>query len=201
MRFTLTCLILICLLNFTIAQDCESGYYGQDCLKFCSQCKYHSCDENGKCSYGEADGYWSSGDLKGNPICFGKRGCDEGGECIAPNYCICGKAGNSIVGMQANWSTGIQGAPKEFGTNCIHLRKDGLKGALFALVIMVFAIGTCGSLAPTAKNVFRYAKDYQPAEDRIPMRFRKKLAAVVSIFVIVWSLLYYVVNMYHEQRL
>merc|ERR1712178_15867 len=63
------------------------------------------CD-SGNCATGYAV---NSGTKLCEAKCFGKQGmsagCDNGGECVAPNYCICGKSGAQVVGVLGNYTT------------------------------------------------------------------------------------------------
>jgi len=131
---------------------CPTDYYGDSCHKTCSDgCPDHCKENTGECN--------QSGDFKCNkgyessststpekqdcavPTCFGKAGCSNGGDCIAPNYCICGKAGAQVIGKKATYKIGEETYE---GTDCISLRKNGMLGALVALFILCCAITTCG---------------------------------------------------------
>lgn len=80
------------------------------------------------------------------PQCFGNdgdNGCDNDGECIAPNYCICGRSGAQVVGVQGEYE--VNGKMVD-GTQCISLRKSGIKGAFIALAVMCVSITFCGCI-------------------------------------------------------
>jgi len=142
--------LLVCLAATSFA--CEQGLWGENCNNVCIGClDGATCDQKtGACSAVEgnycAAGYKNTADNQCEPVCFGKQGknagCDNGGECVAPNYCICGKSGAQVVGVFKKVITS-SGAVEE-GTQCVSLRKDGIKGAFISLVIMVISIGFCG---------------------------------------------------------
>lgn len=73
------------------------------------------------------------------PVCWGSAGCAEEGECVAPNYCICGKSGAQVVGKQVR-NDGIE------GIDCVSLRKDGIVGAGIAMIVMFVSISFCGGI-------------------------------------------------------
>jgi len=134
-------LAVIALLGFSataFAATCDTGLWGENCSNVCVGCDAKGCDSNGKCTSGNClEGYQQNGDLC-KPSCFGGLGgCAEGGECVAPNYCICGKSGAQVVGVAGTYE-GVE------GTQCVSLRKDGIKGAFIALAVMVVSIGICG---------------------------------------------------------
>lgn len=124
----------------TAKNTCPTGLYGAECASVCAGCKDNAaCDSNGKCEGGCAD-KWKE-DNKGicEPICFGKQGrlgggCENDGECVGPDYCICGKSGAQVVGV-ANADGQVQ---------CVSLRKDGIKGAFISLAVMFLSISFCG---------------------------------------------------------
>jgi len=64
----------------------------------------------------------------------------ENGKCVAPNYCVCGESGAQVVGLKRTYD-GIE------GINCVSLRRDGIKGAGIALIVMFVSISTCGLIA------------------------------------------------------
>jgi len=117
---------------------CESGYYGENCDALCGMCKDDKpCTADGKCPDGCAKGW--AGDLCKDAQCFGGAGCSEGGKCVAPDYCVCGELGAQIVGKEVNKGGVV-------GTDCVSLRKDGIKGAGIAMVVMFLSIGFCGTV-------------------------------------------------------
>jgi len=155
MMRTTAVILLVCLAATTgLAEEakaenaCDLGLWGADCNNVCIGCKAgEGCDDKGVCTGDCADGYKPASNGKPcEPECFGVRGdagCDNGGECVAPNYCICGKSGAQVVGVYRKDHTTSSGQTAE-GTQCISLRKDGIKGAFISLVIMVISIGFCG---------------------------------------------------------
>jgi hypothetical protein len=127
---------------------CEIGLYGDNCNNVCIGCnddikcdkKTGACDDD-KC----VDGYQIASSGACVPECFGTQGaagCDNGGECVAPNYCICGKSGAQVVGVTGEFPN-KSGVLVE-GTQCVSLRKDGIKGAFIALAVMIVSVGFCG---------------------------------------------------------
>merc|ERR1739848_586087 len=120
----------------------RSGYYGDNCNTACGSCKDGAnCLSDGKCPGDCATGW--TGDKCDVAQCFGKdgdAGCAEQGKCVAPNYCVCGESGAQVVGLKRNFD-GIE------GTNCVSLRRDGIKGAGIALVVMFVSISSCGLIA------------------------------------------------------
>jgi len=134
--------ILLAALAFAgvLAKECTTpGYYGDDCNSICGMCKDDAvCDKDGKCPDGKCADGWS-GDVCKTAECFGNAGCSEGGKCVAPDYCVCGELGAQIVGKQVN-KNGVE------GTDCVSLRKDGIKGAGIAMVVMFLSIGFCGTV-------------------------------------------------------
>lgn len=128
-----------------VESDCDSGLWGTSCNNVCIGCNDDvNCNkQTGACVDSKcADGYQvqASKDGKCVPKCFGKQGaagCDNGGECVAPNYCICGKSGAQVVGVTGTFAG-------EEGTQCVSLRKDGIKGAFIALAVMIVSVGFCG---------------------------------------------------------
>merc|ERR1711994_2301 len=120
------------------------GYYGDDCNTACGSCKDDAvCDKkNGNCPAGGCADGWS-GDKCDIAECFGQAGdagCAENGKCVAPNYCVCGESGAQVVGLKRTYD-GIE------GINCVSLRRDGIKGAGIALIVMFVSISTCGLIA------------------------------------------------------
>merc|ERR1712109_168381 len=154
MMRTTAVILLVCLAATTgLAQEanaavnaCETGLWGADCNNVCIGCKAgEGCDDKGVCTGDCAEGYAATSDGC-KPTCFGVQGdagCDNDGECVAPNYCICGKSGAQVVGVYREDHTTPSGQTAA-GTQCISLRKDGIKGAFISLVIMVISIGFCG---------------------------------------------------------
>jgi len=146
---TTAVILLVCLAASSYAA-CNSGLWGDDCNNVCIGCPDGaSCDQKtGACEGGIcATGYKpSASNGQCEAVCFGKQGknagCDNEGECVAPNYCICGKSGAQVVGVAGEF-TGSDGQTYT-GTQCVSLRKDGIKGAFISLVIMVISIGFCG---------------------------------------------------------
>ena len=197
MRWLSLSLFAICTI-LTSAKKCRPGYYNsaENCIYSCSHCLNKICiDDKGSCGANNFDlqNYNYVDPIAktiGTPKCFGDQGCNEGGRCIAPNYCVCGQSGAQTVGVKGSWN-GVE------GINCLSLRKDGLKGALFAFMMLIIAISTCGVLAPKSENVFKYAKDYLPAKDRRPMMFRNKLLMVVVLFMAVFLILLLLFNRWH----
>jgi len=159
-------ILLVCLAASALAQDtaCDTGLWGADCNNVCIGCEANdSCaKDTGVCDSGNcAEGYAvNSGTKLCEAKCFGKQGksagCDNGGECVAPNYCICGKSGAQVVGVSGNYTT--SSGAVEFGTQCVSLRKDGIKGAFISLVIMVISIGFCG-IIEVQRNKGKSRKD------------------------------------------
>ena len=150
-----------CLIHKTLAAaSCNLGYYGEKCNNACSDgcpiavtdnSDLTKCDKDtGACEFVSGDackeGYTSSDDQKrcDQAVCFGNKGCAEGGECVAPNYCICGKSGAQVVALNKEFE-GDNGQMIQ-GTNCVSLRKDGIKGAFIALAVMVISISICGTI-------------------------------------------------------
>jgi len=142
---TKTILLFVCV-AYAAAQvkECRPGYWGDDCNNACGACEgADTCNKvNGACTSAACQvGYESSSDNKCDiPICFADQGCDNGGKCVAPNYCVCGEAGAQTVGLFRNYN-GIE------GINCVNLRTDGLKGCLIAFVILTLSISFCGLIA------------------------------------------------------
>lgn len=150
MMRTTAVILLVCFAATSFAGTCDVGLWGENCDNVCIGCKGEaSCDQTtGVCSGVCADGYLPNQKTQQcEPTCFGKQGkfggCDNGGECVAPDYCICGKSGAQVVGVARPDHVGTDGKTYE-GTQCISLRKDGIKGAFVALVVMVISIGFCG---------------------------------------------------------
>lgn len=142
--------IIFALVGFISAETCKPGYWraseNEACNYACSDgCAESKCAEiGGKCDTAECVKGWESKNNNGKcdvPQCFGSAGCSEGGQCIAPNHCICGESGAQIVAKRVN-----QGEDNE-GYDCVSLRKDGIMGAGIALVIMTVAISICGGIA------------------------------------------------------
>lgn len=142
----------------TAFADCPAGYFSQEaggpCNFACSEgCKDGCNSVGGACTtINDCKDGWTNApqDLKMGivengcsvPVCFGKAGCQNGGECIAPNTCICGKSGAQVV------SKAVEDENGNFqGYDCISLRADGIKGAFIALVVMLVSITTCGFIA------------------------------------------------------
>merc|ERR1711997_540892 len=118
--------------------DCPAGLYGENCAQVCAGCKDNAaCASDGVCD-ACADGWKPNDKSMCEPVCFGKQGksagCDNEGECVAPDYCICGKSGAQVVGV-ANADGQVQ---------CVSLRKDGIKGAFISLAVMFTSISFCG---------------------------------------------------------
>lgn len=152
MKTQLYCLLALVISGALAAGTCRAGYYGAKCNKACSSgCKGGTCDVEGVCTdTSGCEPGWKSTNTKSakceKPICFASTGgCDYDGDCIAPNYCICGKAGAQVVGLKR-----IFPGETEEGTNCVSLRKDGIIGAGFALLIVASAVTTCGVIAEKA---------------------------------------------------
>merc|ERR1712018_900388 len=79
-----------------------------------------------------------------SPICNGgevANKCDNNGQCVAPNVCICGQSGAQEVAKDISEETGKQ------IYQCVSLRKDGIKGAFIALLIMIVSVSPCGFIA------------------------------------------------------
>lgn len=150
--------VLLGLSGLIIAQEtCPAGLYGEDCNNICVGCvDDKGCDKStGVCTTKQcAEGYEAVKDEVCQPKCFGSlgnAGCDNSGECVAPNYCICGKSGAQVVGVFGTYNG-------EEGTQCISLRKTGIWGALYSLVIMVISISFCG-LVEYNRNKGKSKKD------------------------------------------
>lgn len=137
------------------AITCPEGYFSTDdqtCNSACSDgCPNALCEsDTGACtdpSRCEA-GWTNSGSDKNDcaaPICFGGRPCAEGGECVGPNMCICGKSGAQVVAKVGTFSS--KDGADIAGTDCVSLRKDGIMGALVALIVMSVSITICGTIA------------------------------------------------------
>jgi len=141
-----------------MVKTCNNLVWGENCDIACGG----GCPDNGggrlcnaktgvctRLSDTCGEGWENSGELFlcDKPICFGKSGCSEQGTCIAPNYCTCKNGGAQVVGYRTSVKVGEPGKNAEFpsGIDCKSLRKDGLKGALVALIILLFAIGVCGT--------------------------------------------------------
>ncbi|CBY10675.1 unnamed protein product [Oikopleura dioica] len=121
--------------------SCESGYFGDDCTKLCGHCKEDRCGQNGECLEGCENG-WKTETGNGNetvadcsvPICVANCDGPAGSTrnfCVRPNECVCG---------EKNWS---KWKVPQYGSVCYSLRSNGLKGAIFALVILILSIYTC----------------------------------------------------------
>ena len=114
----------------------KKGYWGDNCSKLCGECKGDTpktkdCDKvSGKCKSGKCEDGWTDKNAGQNkcddPKCFGEKGCDHEGECIAPNYCKCtggGAMGQVIgrAGLYANdkgeMAEGIECISFEVGRN------------------------------------------------------------------------------------
>jgi len=153
MMRTTAAILLVCLAATGLAQEaksagCSVGLWGENCNNVCIGCNANEgCSQDkGACTGGCAEGYEVTSTQTCQPKCFGvlgNAGCDNGGECVAPNYCICGKSGAQVVGVYKE-DHAAKGGKTEAGTQCISLRKDGIKGAFISLVIMVISIGFCG---------------------------------------------------------
>lgn len=118
------------------------GYYGDDCNTACGSCANGDCDKDGICPGKVCETGWT-GDKCDTAQCFGQdgdAGCAENGKCVAPNYCVCGESGAQVVGLKRTYD-GIE------GINCVSLRRDGIKGAGIALIVMFVSISTCGLIA------------------------------------------------------
>jgi hypothetical protein len=147
-----TLLLVLCSLAvFVAAKECDrDGYWGDDCNKICGTCATGVCDKkSGKCE--ECADKWVSGQagekLCNVPTCFGKEnGCDQGGKCIAPDYCICGEQGAQVVGKEVTRG-------EITGIDCVSLRWDGIKGAAIAMVVMFTSIGICGGIERVRNRV------------------------------------------------
>lgn len=154
--------VTICFLLFAsvaMGQEvCRKGYWGDDCNSACSAgCmgKDNECNKaTGACNVASAckKDWENKGGEKNcaTPICFGANGCDAGGICIAPNYCICGAAGAQTVGIHGDYSAGAK--EMATGTNCVNLRWNGMKGALIALVVLSLSITFCGLVGGKPKK-------------------------------------------------
>jgi len=139
-------LAVIALLGFSASAyaACEVGLWGVNCNNVCVGCDDTGCDVEGKCTTGTCVDGFQAVDGICQASCFGGLGgCAEGGECVAPNYCICGKSGAQVVGVQGTYLNSAN-AKLEEGVNCVSLRKDGIKGAFIALAVMIISIGSCG---------------------------------------------------------
>ena len=152
----------------------KPGYYGPNCNYACSdgcptkiksnfgltKCdpKDGFCTDENNQKVSKCEDKWENDDAKmcDQPLCFGSNGCDEGGKCIAPDYCICGESGAQTVGMYKEYE--INGE-RFTGTNCVSLRRSGLKGAFVALAVMTVSIGLCGFIE-RAKNGPGKRKNY-----------------------------------------
>jgi len=145
-------LVFLTFITTVFAAVCEEGYFSkgtQSCNYACSDgCKDNKCNDNGVCTTPTCEAGWkNSKDNDGDcssPICFADRpekGCSEGGKCVYPNTCICGASGAQIVAKEVF----VDG--KSVGYDCVSLRKDGIIGALVALVVMSVSISTCGFIA------------------------------------------------------
>jgi len=151
MKFIIPFLTLIFTVAF--AKECEQGYFSKgtdSCNWACSEgCKDNSCNDNGVCTTSECLAGWenSSSDSAdcASPICFGGRACAEGGKCVYPNQCICGQSGAQVVAKSGTFED-VNGNEVE-GTDCVSLRKDGIKGAFISLVVMCVSISICGGIA------------------------------------------------------
>lgn len=153
------------------------GYYGKNCNTACSPgCQpmkkgdqgnglvrrgLFQCDATtGKCNsfdkIGCQEGWISSKEKPGNcdvPKCFSNNdkkpnNCAYNGNCVAPNYCVCGKLGAQVVGKKGSYDVvgGKNVNEKIEGINCVSLRADGFKGSLIALAVMTISISFCGIL-------------------------------------------------------
>lgn len=150
-------LILFSLFSLSFAATCQEGYFskgGDKCNYACSPgCKDEKCDDTGKCLVEQCEEGWVNGNDRDaikdgctTPICFGGRKCDNGGKCVAPNTCICGESGAQVVAKYGEFAS-ENGKDMIEGTDCVSLRKDGIKGAFVALVVMMISISTCGFIA------------------------------------------------------
>jgi len=128
------------------AATCETGLWGENCDKLCVGCQVAegaarplAVKTKENATRNSATGYQLANSGLCEPVCFGKAGkngggCDNDGECVAPDYCICGKSGAQVVGV----------TQPEGGVQCISLRKAGIKGAFISLAVMFASITFCG---------------------------------------------------------
>ncbi|CAG5110680.1 Oidioi.mRNA.OKI2018_I69.chr2.g5058.t1.cds [Oikopleura dioica] len=107
-------------------------------IVFSGRCAREACSEEGRCPYGCEFG-WKNGDDGDctEPICqiecAGPTNSSRN-YCVSPNECICG---------EKNWA---KREIENYGSFCYSLRANGLKGAIFALVILICAITACDKI-------------------------------------------------------
>merc|ERR1739847_73205 len=92
----------------TAQSACPSTYFRltaeDNCNWACSDgCADNLCESTGgKCSTEKCVDGWENAGKDGKcdkPVCEfnGVKGCSEGGDCVAPNQCICGQSGAQVV--------------------------------------------------------------------------------------------------------
>merc|ERR1712189_17927 len=118
---------LLVLISAAAAQAHYWSPEGSNIKALCGYCADGvACDVNtGACPAACSAGY--SGKNCDEPVCT--VDCGEEGKCASPNNCVCGY-------LYANDEEG----------GCYGLRKDGVKGAFSALVVITVAISFCGGL-------------------------------------------------------
>ena len=171
-------LLLLFIISTVLAQECDRGYYGLNCGNYCEGCKYEKCDPvDGSCQQCK-DGYElkdGSVEKTCTPICFGDEGCSNNGVCVAPNHCVCGRAGAQISSMNVI-KNGYE------GYDCVSLRMSGIKGAVAAMFAIIVCIFTCGMVAPKSRNVNKHRAYKWP--------FWVLLPTIVTFFILGMIMLY-----------
>ena len=114
-------------LQYDDTRNCDLGWH--------NNFEYHRCDV---------------------PMCFGENGCDHGGVCVEPDYCMCGNVGAQIVGLWGEYT--YPGPERKVdvvfeGVQCISLRQSGIKGAFLALVVMTVCISFCAIVAEKGSSI------------------------------------------------
>lgn len=133
--------------------DCPATYFRLTAEDNCNWACSDGCADNlcastgGKCNTEKCVDGWKNGKEGGRcdvPVCEfnGVAGCSEGGECVAPQTCICGQSGAQVVAKPQ-----FDENDKLIGTDCVSLRKDGIMGAGIAIIIMSVSISICGGIA------------------------------------------------------
>merc|ERR1712226_45567 len=177
---------------------CEFGYYGDNCENYCIGCPSANRDQSGKCADSECEVGWAKNpadeDRCSTPICFGEAGCKEGGNCIAPNYCMCGHLGSQIVSFKKPSAGQVD---YEAGIQCLSLRKSGLKGAFAAICMMLLSISFCGFVAPKKTNQVLINQ----GEKKKTFGVLPALGASIVFMVLVCGCLFKVTEIWHNNFL
>lgn len=178
----------------TIQAACNKGYFGDLCENYAEGCRDNAVSEDGTCLNPGCNPGWDDAGQKHNcaqPICFENFGCSNGGQCIAPNFCVCGEQGSQIVAQTGNFHGGIP------GTDCISLRRSGIIGAFSALLMMIIAITTCGQLAPNRANAALIAKGTRKRR----FGFWTNLFITSIVLIMSFFILFRLTDMFHRYHM